>query len=432
MKVDLSPAPLDKRLAAGTVDAVALLALCAAYFLVPVMTLGVVLPMWGVLAAIIGYAVVPLATFRQTLGFRLFGLELVGKEGHAVGLGDVLFRELIGRGWFPAAFIFNLVFSYVAMLMGAARFAMPTAGMQGVFLLASMLALALAVLGHVLVMTAKDRRSIADLMARSFVVPAQARAQPEDAEELADAKRASARRIRGVVIAELLIVAFGLGAPWVLTRKTESTAQHAQRLLREKLEAQFKADPSNETLAGQLADVLRTEGRIEDAAKVEAKHDELVRAKADARLKSQLAQLDANPADEPVLLAVLETLENAGRTDEAKKRYQAFVQAVPEPEYRAGYADFLMNHGFESEAVDEMRALLKDEPEFDGIHKFLADALVRANNLAEAQLEYQRELVLDPDDDDARDALTQLDEQLGPLPKAKVAALTKELKAKKP
>jgi hypothetical protein len=40
--------------------------------------------------------------------------------------------------------------------------------------------------------------------------------------------------------------------------------------------------------------------------------------------------------------------------------------------------------------------------------------------------------VLDPDDDDARDALTQLDAELGPLPKAKVAALTKELKAKKP
>jgi uncharacterized RDD family membrane protein YckC len=430
MKVDLSPAPLDKRLAAGVVDAVALLVLCAAYFLVPVITLGVVLPMWGVLAAIIGYAVVPLATFRQTLGFRLFGLELVGKEGHAVGLGDVLFRELIGRGWFPAAFIFNLIFGYVAMLMGAARFAMPT-GMQSVFFLASCLALALAVLGHVLVMTAKDRRSIADLMARSFVVPVQARAQAEDAEELADAKAARGRRIRGVVIAELLIIAFGLGAPWVLTRKTESTAQHAQRLLREKLEAQFKADPSSDTLAGQLADVLRQEGKYDEAEKVQAKHDELARAKADARLQSQLAQLDANPADEAVLLAVLDTLENTGRTEEAKKRYQAFVQAVPEAEYRAGYADFLMNHGFEKEAVGEMRALMKDEPEFEGIHKFLADALVRANELAEAQLEYQRELVLDPDDDDARDALSELDQQLGPLPKAKIAALTKELKAQK-
>src|SRR5262249_40625767 len=154
MPVDLSPAPLDKRLAAGAVDAFTLVALCAAYFLVPVLTLGIVLPMWGVLAAIIGYAVVPLAVFGQTLGFWLFGLELVSKEGHTVGLGDVLFRELLGRGWFPAAFIFNLLFGYLAMMLGAARFAMPT-GLQGVFFLGSCLALALAVLGHVLVLTAK-------------------------------------------------------------------------------------------------------------------------------------------------------------------------------------------------------------------------------------------------------------------------------------
>src|SRR5581483_3811662 len=228
MKVDLSPAPLNTRLLAGAVDAVALVALCAAYFLVPVFTLGVVLPMWGVLAAIIGYAVVPLAVFRQTLGFKLFGLELVSKDGHAVGLGDVLFRELLGRGWFPAAFIFNLIFGYVAMLLGAARFAMPS-GMQGLFFMASCLALALAVLGHLLVMTSKDRRSIADVMARSYVVPLQARAEVDDAEELAERKAASARRIRGVVVAEVLILACGLGLPWLLTRRTESTQQHTAR-----------------------------------------------------------------------------------------------------------------------------------------------------------------------------------------------------------
>jgi tetratricopeptide (TPR) repeat protein len=428
MKVDLSPAPLDKRIVAGAFDAVALLGLCAAYFLVPVLTLGVVLPMWGVLAAIVGYAVVPLATFRQTLGFRLFGLELVGKEGHAVGLGDVLFREMIGRGWFPAAFIFNLIFGYVASYLGAARFAMPS-GMQGLFFLASSLALALAVLGHLLVMTAKDRRSFADMMARSFVVPLQARAAAEDAEELADQKAARGRRIRGVVIAEVLILAFGLGTPWVLTRKTESTQQHAARLLREKLEAQFKQDPSDPMVAGDLKRALWAEGKNDEAAQVDAKFQEATRVKTEARLQAQLKHLDENPTDEPALLAVLESLDMAGKNDEAKKRYQAFVRARPEPEYRAGYADFLMNHGFEGDAVDEMKALVKDVPDFDGVHKFLAQAYVHANNLPDAQLEYQRELLLDPDDDDAREALDELDQELGPLPKAKVVAMGKELKA---
>jgi uncharacterized RDD family membrane protein YckC len=383
--------------------------------------------MWGVLAAIVGYAVVPLAVFRQTPGFKLFGLELVGKEGHAVGLGDVLFRELLGRGWFPTAFLFNLLFGYVAMMLGAARFAMPS-GLQGIFFLASCLALALAALGHVLVMTSKDRRSIADLMARSWVVPVQARPAPQDADELAEHKAARGRRIRGVVIAEVLIVAFGLGAPWLLTRKTESTAQHAARLMREKLEAQFKQDPSDEAAARALVQALWDEGRGDDAAKVEAKHDEVMRGKAQARLRSQLATLDKNPQDEEVLLAALEGLENAGRAAEGKPRYEAFVRLKPEPEYRAGYADWLMNHGFEADAVNEMRALVKDAPDFEGVHKFLAQALVHSNALAEAQLEYQSEVLLDPDDDDAKEALEELDQELGPLPKAKVAALSKALK----
>jgi uncharacterized RDD family membrane protein YckC len=430
MKVDLSPAPLDKRLSAGALDAIALVALCAAYFLVPVVTLGIVLPMWGVLAAIIGYAVVPLAVFRQTLGFRLFGLELVTKDGHAVGLGDVLFRELIGRGWFPAAFLFNLVFGYVAMLLGAARFAMPT-GLQALFFLASCLALALAVLGHVLVMTSKERRSIADLMARSFVVKVQPRPAPDDADEAAARKADRARRIRGVFIAEVLIVVFGLGAPWLLTRKTESTQQHAARLMREKLEAQFKRDPGDETAARELVRALWEEGHGDEAEKVEAKHAEAMRGKAEARLVSQLATLDKNPGDEDVLLAALEGLELAGRLAEAKPRYEAFVRLKPEPEYRAGYADWLMNHGYEADAVTEMRRLVKDAPDFEGVHKFLAQALLRANQLPEAQIEYQSEVLLDPDDDDAKESLEELDQELGPLPKAKIAALSKALKVPK-
>src|SRR6185295_7179304 len=160
MKVDLSPAPLERRIIAGVIDGAILIALCAAYFMIPTLTLGITLPMWGVLAAIIGYSVVPLAVFRQTPGMRMFDIELVGKTGHAVGLGDVLFRELIGRGWFPAAFLFNLLFGYVAMSLGYARFSMPT-GLQGLFFLASMFALALAVLGGALAVTSAERRSIA-------------------------------------------------------------------------------------------------------------------------------------------------------------------------------------------------------------------------------------------------------------------------------
>ncbi len=430
MKVDLSPAPLNARIGAGAVDAVALLILCAAYILVPALTLGIVLPMWGVLAAIIGYSVVPLAAFRQTLGFRLFKLELVTQEGHAVNIGDVLFRELIGRGWFPLAFIFNLLFSFIAQLMGVARFAMPT-GMGALFFFASCFALAIAILGHALVMTSKDRRSIADLMARSFVVPMQNHGVPTDADEILEAKSARGRRVRGVVIAELLIIAFGLGTPWLLTRKTESTAQHTARLLREKLEAQAKANPGDEAIAHQLERALEGEGRMEEAAALEVKLQAARNQKADQHLVTQLSHLDQNPGDEEVLLAAMETLEDRGRLDEARARYEAFLKVHPESPYRAGYAEWLSMNGFTDEAVSAMRALMTDDPDFDGAHKLMAEVLVRAKQLPEAQLEYQRELVLDPDDEDAQEGLGELDQQLGPLPKAKLVALTRELKGKK-
>ncbi|MBL8951841.1 MAG: RDD family protein [Myxococcaceae bacterium] len=430
MSVDLSPAQLDRRVMAGALDGVVLVALCAAYFLLPVLTLGVVLPMWGVLAAIIGYSVVPLAVFKKTIGMKMFGIELVSKSGHAVDLGNLLFRELLGRGWFPAAFLFNLVFAYVAMLMGAARFAMP-AGMQALFTLASALALFVAVLGHFLVLGMKDRRSIADMMSGSWVVPQQPAPLPDDADELAERKAARARGVRNVVIAEVLILRLGLGAPWVLTRKTESTDQRAARLLRQKLEREFKDRPDSESLAGQLIASYRIAGDLEAAQRVSDEHSAARQKANEQRLEGQLRALDQNPGDEATLIAVLGELEDRDRLPEAKERYGKFLSVHPEPEYRAGFAEWLVQNGLVDEGIAEFRALVKAEPGFEGGHKFLARALVRGGQLEEAQLEYHRELVLDPSDDDAREALEELDEELGPVPKAKLTALAKELQVMK-
>lgn len=430
VSVDLSPAQLERRVSAGIFDGVVLLALCAAYFLVPVVTLGVTLPMWGVLAAIIGYSVVPLSVFKQTLGMKLFGIELVTKDGHAVDLGNLLFRELLGRGWFPAAFLFNLVFAYVAMLMGYLRFVMP-GGIQAVFSFASLLALFVAVLGHLLVLGMKDRRSIADMMARSFVVPQQSRPLPDDRDELLCLKAARGRSIRNVVIAEVLILGFGLGAPWLLTRRTEGTQARAARLMRQKLEAQFKERPGSSQLARDLANAYRAAGDWESAQRVGTQYEQAHRKERDDLLTAQLASLDKSPGDESTLIAVLGELEERQRLPEAKERYAKFLEQHPEPEYRAGHAEWLVQNGLVDEGIAEYRALMKDTPDFEGAHKFLARALVRGGQLEEAQVEYQSELLLDPEDDDAREALEELDAELGPLPKAKVTGLAKELKVKK-
>lgn len=427
MKVDLSPPPLERRVMAGLFDGVVLLAVCAAYFLIPVLTLGVTLPMWGVLAAIIGYSVVPLAVFKQTPGMKLFDLELVAKDGHPVNIGDLLFRELLGRGWFPAAFLFNLVFAYVAMLMGYARVAMPV-GLQFVFTLASVMAVFVAVLGHLLALGMADRRTIADMMSKSWVVPKQPRPLPDDKEELEDLRAAKRRSVRNVVIAELLILGIGLGAPWVLTRKTESTEQRAARLLKQKLEAQWKANPESDALTNELQRALWALGENDEAARIRAVHADKVNAAREKRLAELLRQLDARPGDEQLFIDALNDLQDRNRLDEAKPRYLKFLAEHPEPEYRAGYASWLGQVGFADEGVEEYRKLVKEAPEFEGINKFFARALVRADRLEEAQVEYQKEVLLDPDDDDAREALEELNQQLGALPKPKIAALQKELK----
>jgi uncharacterized RDD family membrane protein YckC len=430
MKVDLIAAQLQPRVLAGALDGVVLLALCAAYFLVPVALLGMVLPMWGVLAAIIGYSVIPLAVFRQTLGMRLFHLELTGNDGHAVGLGDVLFRELIGRGWFPAAFLFNLAFGYVTMLLGWGRFAMP-GGLQVVFVMASGLTLFASVLGHLLVLGVKDRRSIADLMARSWVVPQQPRPLPTDADELEELRAAGRRSVRNVVIAELVVLSVGLAAPWLLTRKTESTEAHAARLLRQRLETQFKANPQSESTARSLAEAYRATQDWQAASKVEEQHQAALEAEREKRFGEQVAALDTDPGNESKLLPVLEALERKGRLNEAKTRYGKFVELNHDAPYRAGWADWLSAHGFTDEGVKELETLVKDEPDFEGVHKYLARALVQADRLKDAQEEYQRELVRDPTDEDALEAMEELNAELGPLPKARIAALQKEVKAKR-
>ncbi|MBK7864405.1 MAG: RDD family protein [Archangiaceae bacterium] len=427
MTVDLSPAVLERRVLAGLIDGAVLMALCAAYFLVPVMTLGVVLPMWGVLAAVIGYAVIPLGAFKQTLGMRLLHLELVSREGHPVNYGDLLFRELLGRGWFPAAFIFNLAFSYLAMVLGYARFSMPV-GLQAVFLLASALALVAVVCGHLLALGVKDRRTIADLMARSWVVPQQPVMPLDDADERAERAATRARTARNVVIAELLVFSAGLAMPWLMTRRTESTEQRAARLMRGRLEAQFKTNPESDAVSRQLGDAYDALGDAEAAQRVAREHQAALTRARDQRLTQQLAALDQNPGDEATLITVLGTLSEQNRLDEAKQRYAKFVAHNHDGGYRAGYAHWLSSNGFVEEGVSELEALVSDEPDFEGVHKFLARALVMAERLPEAQVEYQRELVRDPEDQDALEAMEELNAELGPLPKEKLAALKKEVK----
>lgn len=268
-----SPAPLGRRLAAGAVDGAVLFALCLAFSLIPLLSTGLVLPMWGVLAALVGYSVVPLSAFGATLGMRLLGLELIGKRGHAAGLSDLLSREFIGRGYFPAAYLFTLLANLVGSMLGTTQFIAP-AGPSLLFGLVCLGMVGLALPGHLMALFRPDGRGLADLMAGTMVVPRRAVAPPEDEDEDERAERAQHRRrkILGVIAFQVVALVVVLGAPHLLTRRTESSETYAERITRDRLAHDFERAPGNEVLAEELVDALRRAGEREGAEAVLTRH----------------------------------------------------------------------------------------------------------------------------------------------------------------
>ncbi len=274
MNATLSPAPLGRRIVAGAIDAVLLSLLTGAYFLVPLLSTGIVVPMWGVLAAIVGYSVVPLATFRATLGMKLARVEIRARDGHPANAGDLLFRELVGRGFFPGAFLFTLLMSFVGSLVGVTSFAMPT-GLGAIMALLSLGTVAIAGPGHLLALARSDRRSLADLLARTIVVPREPATPPADEDELAFWKSQRRRRVFGVIAFEALVVTLALALPRLLAAPTRSTEEYADRLTRMRLEKEFERASGNELIAQQLAEAYLKAGRPEDAEKVRARQLEV-------------------------------------------------------------------------------------------------------------------------------------------------------------
>lgn len=401
------------------------LALCVLYFLVPLLTRGLVLPMWGVLAAVLGYLVVPLSAFKRTVGMQIFGLELVTKDGHAVGAGDVLFRELVGRGFFPAAFLVTVLAGVIASAFHLAAFAFPT-GLGFVFFLASSAAVAAAILGHVFVMTRQDRRSLADLMARSHVRVAKPVTAPAEADERADWQADRRKKLTWVVAFEVVLVVAALALPWALTQRTESTGAYAARLKRQQLEARVKANPNDEAALNELWRAWAADGRAEQAEPVRQALMALQMKKADERFASLKGRVAAAPDDERVLVELLDVYEERGMMDEAKAAYRAYLAASKDPELRAGFGRWLWRRGFADEGLAEVRAVQKEDPALEGIHALLGRILADTDRLEEAQVELSMGMLEDAEDDDTGEVLAAVNEKLGPLPAAELKRLTKD------
>ncbi|MCA2977002.1 MAG: RDD family protein [Myxococcaceae bacterium] len=419
-------APAGQRLLAGLIDTFGLMVLSCIAFLVPLLGFGLVLPLWGVMAVMLGWSVVPLAFLQQTLGMRALGLELAREDGHPVDLANVLFRELVGRGLFPAAYLLTLGFGLVARALGVMAFVVPS----GFALLAAVGCLALfiaAMLGALWGLTRADGRGLADLVTKSFVVVAPARPPPDDPEERLERARTRRAVVARIIAFDALLLLGVVGAPWLLTQRVpgETRVQKTERLKREGLEKKFAASPADEALASELAAALNRAGLRDEASAVVERHRKAVEARERGREKGLREQLAQRPDEERTAALLIELLEDQGRLDDAITVYRQWLGAAPPPSRRAGFGHWLGVRGRHDEAIAELTRALDEDPLVPMGHTMLGIVLERADRLDEARTQLRYASVLDPDDEDARDALERVVATVGPLSKQQEAALTK-------
>lgn len=415
---ELKSASVEKRVAAGAIDLFVLLVLIGLYFGAGLKLFGIGVPIWGVFAAIVGYSVVPLALFRSTVGMRLCGIELVNRRGRNAPVTDLLFRELIGRGFFPIAYLTTLIFGFVFRYLGIMNFAMPKGVGYMMFHLSWML-LAGSVLGQFLVVTRPDRRSLADLLARTVVVPKMPPApEPTDAEERADARREQGRRLRTLLIAEVAMVMMGIGVPWLMTRRTSGgSGAYAERLKRDKLAAQFDAQPFDQRLASDLSRAHLANGDEEKSAEVWKRYD-AARAEGNKKREASIRESVAkDPKSQQAQNRLLKLLLEQDRTDDAKDAFGAWVEADGDPALRASFGIWLYRHGYNADSVAELTTSFDAGFNDDGeSYAYRAYAHRELNQLQEARADFERAMELEPE--------LELEDELAALPPAPGAKKT--------
>lgn len=407
------PVQISTRVIAGLIDFSAIVVLSALSFAIPLLTRGIVLPMWGVLAVMVGYSVVPLAFLKKTLGFQVMGLELVGKDGHPVDLANLLFRELLGRGYFPAAWLFTIITSLIASFFRVGASTTPPM-LAGVMTLACFFAVCIAAAGHFLGLS-RDQRTLADLIAGSFVVKAPALPVPEDSEELAEWKAHRARVIRRIVVFEVVLMCSVLALPWLFSSSSgESPQMKVARLKMESLQSKFDANPGSESLAADLQHEYLRAGREEEAKAVFEKHRQALSLKEAGRELALREQL-ASQRERKTAEALIELLEGQDRVDDAEAVYRQYLGPTPTASERTGFGNWLATNGRTEAAVIELTHATTTSPLVPFGQTLLGVSLQRLGRFEEAREHLFLAVLDDPEDADAVDALVEVEEKAGPL-----------------
>ena len=408
------PAPINKRVIAGFIDAACVVVLSAIAFVAPLARGGLALPMWGVLAVMVGYAVVPLAFFKRTLGFHLMGLELVDVRGHAIDLANVTFRELLGRGFFPAAYLLTVILGLVAGHFGVGANTIPPV-LAGVMTLACATALTIALIGHVIALGRTDQRSLADLISRSYVVEGPALQPPGDLEELEEYRSNRLRVVRNIAVFEVLLAVSVFGLPMLLKSSSgESSQQKIQRLKLESLQAKFDANPVSDSLSNELQRELEYAGRSADAQAVNTRHMQALSLK-EVNREAQLREALAQQRERSTAEALIALLEQQDRVDEARDVYVEWLGEAPTASELAGFGHWLATNGKTEEAVTVLTRATGLDPLVPYGQTLLGVSLQRGGQLTLAREHLELALLDDPNDEDAADALKAVEEKVGAL-----------------
>jgi tetratricopeptide (TPR) repeat protein/uncharacterized RDD family membrane protein YckC len=378
-----SPALLGRRIRAGLLDAVLLTAICSGLVLVPLLTTGLVLPMWGVLAAGLGYSFIPLTAFRKTLGMKLFGVELAGRDGRPANPADLLFRELVGRGLLPGAFLFTILMSFVGSLLRVTRFAMPS-GLGALMGLASLGTMAIIAPGHALPLFRADRRSLADILSRTCIVPPQPAPVPDDDEDDRQYQAGQRRkRMVMVVVAEVLLFGAALALPRLLTARTSSTEEYAGRITRQKLEKDFERTPDNEVVAQQLAEAYRKAGRPEDAEKTLDRYFDSAAVSVGCNARRALAFGDKLNGERRFEAAI-----------QLVDRYEKSCEQWPRLLWVSVYAH--QQRAEWKQVTEETTRLIDDEPEDSDFWWWRGEAYAKLGEYEQAAADYHQSMANQP------------------------------------
>jgi tetratricopeptide (TPR) repeat protein len=271
------------------------------------------------------------------------------------------------------------------------------------------------VAGQLLALASPDRRTLADLIARTIVIPRASLAVEQDSDPEEEAERRSARRarLRNVVLFEVALVALMIGGPVVAARAPAlQRASYAAHLAREADERHFEADPTDPRLAQALSADYLAEGDEEKAKKVMARQRLAQQAAATQREAGLRATLAANPKDDDASDGLIDLLEEQGRAVEARAVREAAFRAEPSPEAQAGFGVWLYERDATRDAVQQLQLALDAGLESAEAHAYLGLALRDLGRKPEARAELKRALELDPDLDDVAENLRDLNDEL--------------------